>query len=209
MTNYELFYSPGACSLAVHVLLREIGVPFTLTKADASEPDSKLLKANPRGQVPTLVIDGEPLVEGAAILTYLAEQHESPFLPKAGMERARALQWLAFANSSLHPLYSRFFGYRKKFADAFPKSEFYAPTHDGIQKCWDQVEAQLNKTRYVAGATPTLADILLTVIAGWTPALPQPITFGPKTTELLQTIGGWASYKQAQMAERGEEKSAA
>lgn len=209
---YELFYSPAACSRAVHVLLREIGVDFTLTKTDAREKDSRLLKANPRGQVPTLLVDGEPLVEGVAIMIYLAETHQSPLLPAAGMERARALQWLAFASATLHPLYGRYFSAKKKGdaeREAFVKSAFYSATLEAIQSAWNQIEAQLAKTAYIAGAAPTLGDLLLAVVAGWNPALPDKVILGEKTKAWLAAIHARPAFRAAVEAEQASNKEAA
>lgn len=203
--SYELFYKTGACSRAVHVLLNELGVEFTLSPYDKNEPNSKLLKVNPRGEVPVLVVDGEPITEGAAILSWLADTH-GKFLPAKGIERARALQWLAFANSSLHPKYSQFFG----GGEAFAKSEWAGKAEAAIQKLWDLVEVQLNKTAYLAGDEPTVGDFLATVIAGWTPHIKATINFGPKTKAWLQTVAARPAYKKAVERETKEpQKSAA
>lgn len=68
--SYTLYYKPGACSMAMHVILNELNVPFEAVKQDdLKAPD--FLKLNPRGQVPLLIVDGEPVKEGAAIITYL------------------------------------------------------------------------------------------------------------------------------------------
>lgn len=202
---YELYYKTGACSRAVHVLLNEIGTTFTLHPYDKNEPNSKLLKVNPRGQVPTLVIDGEPITEGAAILTYLADTHQSPLLPAAGLERARALQWLAFGNSSLHPLYGRFFG----GGEAFAKSEFAPAAEKSLQQLWDLVEAQLNKTKYLAGDAITVGDILGTVIAHWTPHIAAKITLGEKTKAWMEAVSSRPAYKKAVEAEQAPKQEAA
>lgn len=204
---YELFYKQGACSLAVHVLLNELGVEYTLSPYDKNEPNSKILKVNPRGQVPTLVVDGEPITEGAAILSWLADTHESPMLPNSGMARAKALQWLAFANSSLHPLYGRFFG----GGEAFAKSDLGVKAEQSLQELWDIVEAQLGKTKFLAGEQPTLGDILGTVIAHWTPRIAAKITLGPKTKAWMDTVSAMPSYKKAAETEKqlASKKSAA
>src|SRR5580704_1768796 len=92
---YKLYYSPGACSMAVHVALNECNQPVTLEKINIREPRSpEFLKINPRGQVPVLMDDDLTIREGAAILIYLLEKHQSPLLPKSGKERAVALECL-------------------------------------------------------------------------------------------------------------------
>jgi len=203
--SYELFYKVGACSLAVHVVLNEIGAPYTLSPYDIKEPDSKLLKVNPRGQVPTLVVDGEPITEGAAILSWLADTHKSPLLPAEGIARAKALQWLAFFNSSMHPLYSRFFHGGEPFA----QSEWGKGAQQSLQKLWDLVEAQLGKSKYIAGDEITLGDILGTVVGSWTPHIATTITLGEKTKAWMKEVASRPTYKEAQHAEKPQKASAA
>ena len=160
---------------------------------------------NPRGEVPTLVVDGEPITEGAAILTWLADTHQSALLPKEGMERAKALQWLAFFNSSMHPAYSSFF----HGGEAFAKSEFAKGAEKKIQKLWDLVEAQLGRTKYVAGDEISLGDILGTVISNWTPHIKADITLGEKTKAWVKDVMARPTYKKAQADEKPQKASAA
>ena len=103
-----LYLSPGSSSMAVHIALHEIGAPFegkpmSFKKNDMRAPD--YLALNPEGNVPTLVIDGRPLTEVAAILFYLAKRFpEAELLPRDDIEAdARALAWMSFAASTLHP----------------------------------------------------------------------------------------------------------
>jgi glutathione S-transferase len=103
-----LYFAPGSSSFAVHIALHEIGVPFegkpmSFKNNDLRSPD--YLKLNPEGKVPTLVIDGRPLTEVAAILYYLAKRFpDAELLPRDDIEaKAQALSWMSFAASTLHP----------------------------------------------------------------------------------------------------------
>jgi glutathione S-transferase len=103
-----LYFAPGSSSMAVHIALHEIGVPFerkpmSFKNNDMRSPD--YLKLNPEGKVPTLVVDGRPLTEVAAILYYLAKRFpEADLLPGDDIEAdAQALSWMSFAASTLHP----------------------------------------------------------------------------------------------------------
>jgi len=202
---YTLYYSPGACSMAVHVLLGELGVDFKLENVSTASGKNKepaYLKINPRGQVPALVVNGNPLLEGAAILTYLCETHKSPLLPLAGWERAKAFELLCYANSSLHPTYSRMFFLRKNNA---ADSELMKLTVDAIQKEWDGIEAKLEAQPYLAGKECSIGDILVTVIANWS----NDIKFGPNTKEFFQRITSRPSYQKALATENVQYKAAA
>jgi glutathione S-transferase len=103
-----LYFAPGASSMAVHIALHEIGVPFepraiSFAKGEQHAPD--YLSLNPDGKVPTLLIDGRPLSEVAAILFYLAKRYpEAGLLPRDDIEgQAQAISWMSFAASTLHP----------------------------------------------------------------------------------------------------------
>ena len=107
---YTLYYMPGAASMAVHWLLIEIGAPHELRRVDGEAGEQKrpeYLKLNPNGVVPTLLVDGEPMYESAALVLMLAARHPAAgLLPRPG-SRAEAmyLQWaLHFANT-LQPAY--------------------------------------------------------------------------------------------------------
>ena len=103
-----LYFAPGASSMAPHIALHEIGIafearPMSFRGGDLRAPD--YLKLNPEGKVPTLLVDGRPLTEVAAILFYLARHcPEADLLPRDNLEaEAQALSWMSFIASTLHP----------------------------------------------------------------------------------------------------------
>jgi glutathione S-transferase len=209
---YTLYYTPGACSMAVHVALREVGAAFNLENVAASPGEPKpasFLAINPRGSVPVLKKDNFVLREGAAILTTLLDEHKSPLLPQSGQDRARALEWLAFANSTLHPAYGRLFFLKGMLGDKAKDDAIFAAAVQSVQKLWDDVEQQLGKSAYLCGSEPTIADILVTVIANWSQYFPKPIQYGAKTKALFSRIIARPSYQQALAAEQVDYKAAA
>src|SRR6266436_4528992 len=114
-----LYFAPGASSMAVHIALHEIGVafdgkPMSFRQDDMRSPD--YLALNPEGKVPTLVVDGRPLTEVAAILFYLARRFpEAELLPRNDIEaEAQALSWMSFIASTLHPARKRGLDYAKQ-----------------------------------------------------------------------------------------------
>lgn len=102
-----LFFAPGASSMAPHIALHEIGVPFTprpLSFARTETRSPEFLAINPEGKVPTLLIDGRALTEVAAILFYLARRHpQANLLPASPEAEAHALSWMSFLASTVHP----------------------------------------------------------------------------------------------------------
>jgi glutathione S-transferase len=102
-----LYFAPGSSSFAVHIALHEIGVAFEGRPMSFKKNDmrsSEYLALNPEGKVPTLVVDGRPLTEVAAILYYLAKRFpDADLLPRDDIEAdAQALSWMSFAASTLH-----------------------------------------------------------------------------------------------------------
>ena len=202
---YKLYYSPGACSLAVHVVLNEIGTAFDIENvaAPAGQPRSpEYLKINPRGSVPTLKIGDHVLREGAAILIYLLDTHKNELLPEFGLERANALEWLCFANSTLHPAYSRVFFQHRTLGIEAKNNPLYKPSIALIQKYWDEIEERLQSCDYLCGKNCTVADILTTVIANWSFSMKDPINLGPKTKAFFARVIARPSYKKALEVEK-------
>lgn len=199
-SKYKLYYSPGACSLAVHAILNELKLPYTSEKIDLKKPRTpEFLKVNPRGAVPVLEIDGKVLREGAAIIITLLETNKSPLLPSSGFERAKALEYLCFVNSTLHPAYGKAFALPYLQIDDKAKETLKAAYATQIQKYWDEIETQVKKEGgFLAGSQPTAADFLVTVIANWTPGLFEgKVKFGPATQNLLKSISARPSYQKA------------
>jgi glutathione S-transferase len=107
-----LYFAPGSSSMAVHIALHEIGVPFEARPMSFKQGDLRspaYLTLNPEGKVPTLAIDGRPLTEVAAILFYLARRYpDVGLLPRDDLDaEAQAISWMSFIASTLHPARQR------------------------------------------------------------------------------------------------------
>ena len=97
-----LYLAPGSSSMAVHIALHEVGVPFETKPMSFEGHDMRApeyLALNPEGKVPTLLVDKRPLTEVAAILYYLAKRFpNAELLPRDDIEAdAQALSWMSFA----------------------------------------------------------------------------------------------------------------
>jgi glutathione S-transferase len=114
-----------------------------------------------------------------------------------------------FANATLHPAYGRVFFLLKSPVDQAAKEPLLDAACANINKLWEEVEARLNETPWLAGQNITMADILMTVIANWSARMPKPITLGPKTRKLLQAVIARPAYKKALETEGVEYKVAA
>jgi glutathione S-transferase len=195
--------------MAVHVILNEMGENakiHLLERSAAGLKGPEYLKLNPRGNVPFLVENGKGMREGGAIITYLCDKHKSPLLPQDGWARANALQWLMFCNATLHPAYGRTFWINGNLPEDQRESALKAARAQ-IQELWDYVEGELAATGpYLCGKEISAADILLTVIANWSP---QNYKFGAKTKALFKAVTARPAYQKALQTEQIEYKAAA
>ena len=114
-----LYFAPGSSSMAPHIALHEIGVAFeakALSFARRENRSAAYLQLNPEGKVPTLLIDGRPLTEVAAILFYLAKRFPAAgLLPSNDQEAdAQAISWMSFIAATLHPARARGLDYARR-----------------------------------------------------------------------------------------------
>lgn len=165
----KLYYKPGACSLAVHLALREVGARFDLeqvdTKTQTTAKGADYSKINPNGYVPALELDnGQVLTEAPAILQYLADQHpKAELAPACGtIDRARLQQQLNFTASELHKSFSPF------FATPAPTGEAREAARGKVARRLDYVESLLADGRpYLLGDKFSVADAYTFVVATW------------------------------------------
>ena len=141
---YTLYYSPGTASMVVHLALLEIGAPYRLGLVDfaaGAQRDPKYLELNPHGTVPTLLIDGKPLTESAALLMILAERHPDAHLaPASGTaERDAWYQWIVYLSNTLAATYRFWF-----YPDDLGAPEHTAAMRKALQRkiegAWDRLE---------------------------------------------------------------------
>jgi glutathione S-transferase len=164
----KLYYSPGACSLSTHIVMRESGLPFepvlASTKTHQLADGTDYYTINSKGYVPLLELDnGERLSEGPAIVQYIADQVPSKQLAPANgtMARARLQEWLNFITSELHK------GIGGLFNPAMPeegKAVLRAKATSRLQ--W--VDGQLEGKDYLMGDAFSVADPYLFTVTNWT-----------------------------------------
>ncbi|MEE9653797.1 glutathione transferase GstA [Kluyvera ascorbata] len=163
----KLFYKPGACSLASHITLRESGKDFTLIGIDLmhkrTENGDDFLKVNPKGQVPTLLLDDNTLLtEGVAIMQYIADSVADRQLlaPVSTINRYRTLEWLNYIATELHK------GFTPLFRPDTP--EDYKPTARALlDKKLAYIDESLANAQWISGSRFTIADAYLFTVLRW------------------------------------------
>jgi glutathione S-transferase len=161
-----LYYSPGACSQAPHILLHEIGLSHDATRVDLKshtlEDGSSYYQINPKGSVPALALDnGEVLTENAIILQYLGDRAGSDVLPTQGeFRRYRVLEMTNFITTELHKRFGFLFN-----PDA--SDEMKQLVIRDLGKKLDFIDERLGAGPFLFGDALTLPDAYLFVITGW------------------------------------------
>jgi len=163
----KLYYSPGACSLSPHIVLREAGLAFepvlASTRTHKLQDGTDYYTINPKGYVPLLELDnGERLSEGPAIVQYLADQVPGKRLapPNGTFERYRLQEWLNFITSELHK------GFGNLFNPAMPE-EGKAVARARVTDRLKWVDTQLAGKQYLMGDNFSVADAYLFTISNW------------------------------------------
>ncbi len=163
----KLYYSPGACSLSPHIVLREAGLSAQLVRVDlrsgTTQDGADFRAINGKGYVPALELpDGTLLTEGPAIVQYLADQSpDSGLAPANGtIERYRVQEWLNFISTELHKQFSPLF-------DPASDSSQKTRQQERIGRRLDWVAARLGEGDYLMGSRFTVADAYLFVVLSW------------------------------------------
>lgn len=167
----KLYYSPGACSIGIHILLEEIGKPYDLEKADltAPPPDRPLTKINPKSKVPTLTRDdGSVLTEFGAIATWLARTNPTEELIPADPDaEAAAIEAMDFAVGSVHMHgFSRLFRPSKYAPNESDHAAVKAQGREMVDAGFARLDASLAGKHYVAGDF-SIADAALFYVEFW------------------------------------------
>lgn len=164
-----LYHAPGSCSLAVKAALAISGLEHEvkIVNAQAGEQFTpEFIKINPLSKVPALIVNGDIITEGAAILQYISEvAPNANLLPAEGtMARAQALKWMMFVYSNVHPHFARAFvpgRYGNNEADIKEKAE------SALHELFAIINDQLADNDFIAGAELSIADLYLAVAIHW------------------------------------------
>ncbi|KAK9458028.1 glutathione S-transferase family protein [Dipodascopsis uninucleata] len=197
--SYQLYYSPGAASMAVHWMLLEIGVPFEIVLVDidsGAQQTPEYRRLNPAGRVPTLVVDGVPHVESTALLILLAERHpEAELMPPPGsMERANWLEMMVYLANTLLPAMRDWF-YAEKDGDPAGADAVRHLARRRIEAAWDHLDERVVVNRsYLVGDQLSTADFLAMMMMRWSRHMPRPATTWPNLNAYIQRLANMSSF---------------
>jgi glutathione S-transferase len=197
----KLYYSPGACSLAPHIAVKEEGLALELVRVDLkthrTEHGEDYRRLNPKGYVPALELDdGSLLTENVAILPFIADQRPQYGLapPPQTMARTRLLEWLAFLATELHKAFGPIFHH----GDDALKAE----ARDTIEKWLAYVADQLAGRDFLMGEHFSVADAYLFVILRWCDIAKIPLGNFPPLASYRDRIAARPAVQAAMREER-------
>jgi glutathione S-transferase len=204
----KLYYSPGACSLSPHIVLREAGLAFepvlASTKTHKLQDGTDYYTINPKGYVPLLELDnGERLSEGPAIVQYIADQVPAKKLAPANgtMARYRLQEWLNFTTSEIHKSYSPLFN------PATP-AEYKTMALAKLNDRYRYLDSQLEGKSYLMGSDFSVADAYLFTVTNWANAVKLDLSGYPNLTAFMARVRARPSVEAAMQAEGLVKKAA-
>jgi len=197
----KLYYSLGACSLSVHIALRELGVAFEAVPVDLAKHQLKdgtnYYDISPRGYVPVIEFDnGARHSEASALLQYVADQDpEQALIGRIGSERRLAVtEALAFVSTELHKVFSPWL-WHKETADSTRSA-----VREKLAARFAELDKLLAQQDFIAGDY-SVADAYAFAILNWVNFLSIPITAYPNLKAYLQRVASRPAVQAALSAE--------
>jgi glutathione S-transferase len=204
MSTMKLYYAPGTCSLAPHIVLEEVGARFELSRVDLGanqQTSAEFLRVNPKARVPVLVDGDWSLTEAPAILRYIAARHPSAGLwPWDPREEARCAEWLNWLSSSIHVAFGHVRRAGRYAADPRAVEDVAATGKNTCRELWRAVDEKIGDGPWAIGDRYSVADPLLLVYWTWGrgPVLgfDMPADF-PRWTEHARRLAARPAVKKA------------
>jgi glutathione S-transferase len=166
-----LYYSPGACSLAPHIVLEALGIPYQavrISTAAGEQRSPEYLRINPRGRVPALAVDGKVLVENVAILTFLGGGFAAKGLwPARTWDQAQALSTMAWLADTVHPAFAHFFRPERYVSGAASVAAVKEGGRAAFEASLREIDRLLAGRRWAIGNRFSVVDAYLLVFYRW------------------------------------------
>jgi glutathione S-transferase len=169
--SIKLYYAPGACSLASHIALEEAGLAYETHKLNLAEGDQRkpeYLKLNPRGRVPTLVVDGHVLTENVGIITWIAGGHpKAGIWPKETWDQAKAVSTMAWLSNTVHTSFGMMFRSERYIDGDMPREALKAKARANYEACLREIDTLLQGHTWAIGGRYSVVDGYLLVFYRW------------------------------------------
>ena len=202
----KLYYSPGACSQAAHIVLHEAGLEHSSEAVDLhakrTETGADYGKINPKGAVPAIELaGGEILTENGAVMQYLGDlAGDSALLPGNGIARYRVIEWLAYLGSDVHKSFGALW-------NPASSDDAKQAARDLVGNRFDYLEGKLAGQDYLTGGAMSVADPYLFAMLGWTGMHGIDLSRWPNLTAFRERILRRSTVQKVMQAEGLAEKA--
>ena len=204
--SIKLYFAPGACSLASHIALEESGLKYETQKIDTAAGEQRspeYLAINPRGRVPTLVVDGHVLTENVGILTYVGGGYpKAGIWPKDTWHQAVAVSTMAWLSNTVHPAFAHMFR-AQRYVDGDAAQE--AVKAKGREMYWGflkEIDGLLAGRKWAVGDHFTVVDGYLLVFYRWANRNQMPVSELKNYSALVERVLARPAVKKV-MADEG------
>lgn len=204
--NIKLYYAPGACSMASHICLEELGVPYETQRLNLANGDQRkpeYLALNPRGRVPTAVVDGEVLTENVGIMSYFGGGYgQGRIWPKDTWHQGKLVSTLAWLSNTVHTTYAHLVRAERYADEPAAVEAVKAKARDSYFGYLKEVDSLLQGRKWAVGKHYTVADGYLLVFYRWGNRQQMPVKSLANYSRLAREVMGRPAVAKV-MADEG------
>ena len=202
----KLYYAPGACSLASHIVIEETGIPYETARLNLAEGDQRkpeYLRLNPRGRVPTCVVDGKVITENVGIIAYFAGGHpQAGIWPKDTWHQALAVSTMAWLSNTVQPAYGHLVRPARYADDAPSQESIKAKGRTSFEEYLREIDSLLAGKKWCIGERYSAVDAYLLVFYRWGNRQKMPVRDLKHFTAVMERVLARPAVKRV-MADEG------
>ncbi len=186
----KLYYFPGSCALAPHIVLNWVGADYEAIRITKGDPD--FLRINPLGVVPALDVDGKVLTQADAILHFLAESFPEAQLGggETPLSNYELNNWMAFLTGDLHPAFFPFFGPQRYTTDESEEAlaAVKAAGQARVAHYYAHMDGHLSDREFLVGDQRSVADAYAVPMLRWGRLLDKKVSEYPALNDYLTRL---------------------
>ena len=190
--DFKLYYAPGACSLASHIAMEELGLEYATVRLNLANGDQRkpeYLALNPRGRVPTLVAGGKVLTENVGIMAYFAGGYgQGKIWPRDAWHQAVALSTMAWLSNTVHTTYAHLFRPERYAEDEGAREAVKAKARETYLDCLKEIDGRLAGRQWAVANHYTVVDGYLLVFYRWAHRQGMPVKSMANYARLMDKV---------------------
>ena len=169
--SIKLYYAPGACSLASHIAIEEVGLPYETVRLNTAQGDQRkpeYLAINPRGRVPTVIVDGNVLTENVGIMTYFGGGYpKANQWPRDTWHQAKAVSTMAWLSNTVHTTFAQMFRPERYLDDDACREALKTKARKTYWDHLGEIDRLLAGRKWAVGTAYSVVDGYLLVFYRW------------------------------------------